>query len=77
MFRTLIMVRALVVICSFGYVEIIKYLTIKYLIFCRLFTCAPVRPVYSHLYDMWRIVTFYGGYMDGRMPSRLYHHHLK
>ena len=42
----------------FGYVEMIRVLTIKVLHLCRLSTCVHVRYIYGRLYNVWRIKTY-------------------
>jgi hypothetical protein len=42
----------------YGYVKMIKCLTIKTLLFCRLSIWTSVLSIYGHLYKGWRIVTF-------------------
>ena len=41
----------------FGYVEMIRFLTIKVLLLCRLSTDVPGLFVYGPLYNAWRIET--------------------
>jgi hypothetical protein len=58
-FRMLIRVGALVVICRYGYVEMIKCLTINYLLLCRSSIGVPVHSVYGHLFSGWSTKTYF------------------
>ena len=56
-FRTLSGWERLPLFGRFVYVEMIRFLTIKVLLLCRLSTDVPGRFVYGPLYNKWRIET--------------------
>ena len=65
-FRILLRVGALAVIWSLGYVEMIRFLTIKVLLCCRLSIDVPGLFVYGPLYNAGESRLVYGGvYMIG------------
>jgi hypothetical protein len=56
-FRTFIRVGRLPLFGRFGYVKMVKFLTTKMLLLCRLSSGAPVRSDYGRLFKKWRITT--------------------
>jgi hypothetical protein len=64
-FRTLIRVGALVLVCRYGCVEMIRFLMIKIVLSCRLSTDVPVFSVCGHLCNEWRIASFLWRFVHG------------
>jgi hypothetical protein len=59
-----------------GYVEMTRFLMIKILLLCRLFTGVTVRSIHGRLYYVWRIATYLGGlFMVGGHDGGYFYQH--